>query len=1500
MPVNEFFITYFARKFLDSAWNKVKKNLKTSSLENALKQSCSKVALLTGSDTITSYTYQALLAEEGILEQETLHFQLEDFFKKKHFPSKEDLFASLITTWKARRCHLKETSEPDFFFNLTELEITPILREIANIFYDEIVQIKVFRQKAIIKMLQEVHSNLNLNNEIELTKINEQDLANSFLKSSSALLSWPITLGSEKWLERSEISILIDNILRRPISTTLLLGKPGTGKSALLAVLGQKLQSDNILFLAIKADKIPKSIDDPESLKNHFNLPYSVNSCLRFLSKNRKVVLIIDQLDALSELVDRKTERLNVLLNLVQDVSGIKNVHVVCSSRLFEYRHDTRLTSIDAENLNLELPSWNSVNEVLVDSKVSLTNISDEFQTLLTVPLHLKLFLDLELKNPSEVSVTSLYGLLELLWEKRVLCDHSGARGELIKNLTNEMAKSEELWVARAFADNYQIALIDLIREEILADEHSMSIAFRHQTYFDFSRARIFASGEESLSVQVIQNQDSLFIRPILLASLEYLKNANRNNYHNELLALWKNVNLRNHLYILLIEYLASIELPDSTEISCLIPLIKEEKKCDRIFKNMAGSIGWFDVIKKALLPEFMSQPLQGAYLTLPVLEGALVFSEYDVLKLVKDRWIPDLTYDNLSIQLLQKIKRWSEETVALIELISQRSDVWGIENITDIVSQDRPELASKIVRAVFDRKLKKAEEKDKAKPITTPPTENSSPEEHMKYMVEYEPYKEQKRLLEDRNYWHGLSLIAESSPESFLKHMWPWFLVLIGRICGSKTVNRPEYIDDGCLATDVDYEFAYEDGPVQVIKTAITKLSKIDEVAFVDFFKMNVDSPYLAIHIQLCTGLINIVSSQTDLVFNYITSDSRRLAIGGISDVHKQTVVLISSVFSYLSVEQRNTLEKKILEWNKYSETCLRDEATDRRDINKWTRQHRLRLLRAIPVEYLSRTAKKIFDEEERAFPGLNNWDFHIEEGGIVGSPMSASQMLKAKDRDVRNLFNIIDDSTGWDYPKTKPTSHRMSGGVIQASRAFEEFAQNDPNRAINIISSFEPGKHEIPCGMGLTGLAKSGIESKDLFQLLKDLSSKGFISSSFRLRATDALEIVAKSNDGLPNEIVEILESWILFIEEPLQEDVAQEKPKEKTNSILWETGGIHFLPGGRDRIFSTIAVGYLNQKPSNVDGWHGVLQRALKYEKHPDVWKSITGHMHYLFNGDRDKATRIYNNVMSMYDEVLLSTQGVYAVARVMRNIDDQTIIHKWLERYFSANWHLGSHAFGELSVLHLTQKPEDSHVRKILFNQLDNAQNVPVHRGATATASANWHSRLCQPLCTEVILKLYESDDEITQINLQKIFKYGEEILLNDVMKEIIYSYLNNNLLTARSAESLVGGIEYATAAEPEFVCQVCNSVLDACSEKTDGLATSASYWIESIVSISLTLQRIPDFKSRGLLLFERLLENNISEAESALELLDRKPRTKQLPLSRRRRRLKRINKSRPVN
>ncbi len=335
---------------------------------------------------------------------------------------------------------------------------------------------------------------------------NVADVEVTFREQSVSLLSWPTTLGKDKWIERPEFAVLAGRIASQLSGVTLLVGSPGSGKSALLARLGQTINASGGLTLALKVDKLDPRIDSAGKLAEVLQLPALVVDCVTTLSKQRKVVVLLDQLDALADLVDLKSGRLNVILYLIHHLHGLPNVHVVCSCRAFEYHHDSRLAAIEAAVIDLHLPTWEQVASELAALKINALAWPEPLQELLRVPQHLKVFLERFKDTTEDLIFTSYQQMLEDLWRKSVL-DHEDRdrRSSLLFAIANIIAERESLWVPFALFE-MELPLIESLEAAglLARAEGGSRIGFQHQTVFEFVRARAFAGGSESLAEFVL------------------------------------------------------------------------------------------------------------------------------------------------------------------------------------------------------------------------------------------------------------------------------------------------------------------------------------------------------------------------------------------------------------------------------------------------------------------------------------------------------------------------------------------------------------------------------------------------------------------------------------------------------------------------------------------------------------------------------------------------------------------------------------------------------------------------------------------------------------------------------------------------------------------------------------------------------------------------------------------------------------------------------------
>ena len=419
------------------------------------------------------------------------------------------------------------------------------------------------------------------------------------------------------------------------------------------------------------------------------------------------VLLILDQVDALARYIDLRTERLNVLLNLVRRLGRTHNVHIVVSSRTFEFQHDSRLQSVYAESVTLELPPWNVVLQILASHGVHAAGWPQG-----------RTGVDAVAAGPGDLPETPraprLRGIHELPDHARPLVERTPARTrkrcplESACNRDRQLhAEEESLWLATARFDE-KTSDVDALEAAGIFTRLGQKVGFTHQTLFDYALARNFAREPGRLRSYVLTRQESLFLRPKLWAALTYLRDAEPKAYQGELEAVWNAPKLRRHLRYLLIEFIGQQAEPTDREALLMEQALQLQEERWTAYRALTGSPGWFERFGSNFVADCMSESDGSADQMVGVLSGAWAFAGDDVVCLLLDRWAPEIHHDLRSWTVLERAPHWSEEALELARTIVSRTEMasFSIDHVTATIGAVQPEVALHLNRAYLDRQL--------------------------------------------------------------------------------------------------------------------------------------------------------------------------------------------------------------------------------------------------------------------------------------------------------------------------------------------------------------------------------------------------------------------------------------------------------------------------------------------------------------------------------------------------------------------------------------------------------------------------------------------------------------------------------------------------------------------------------------------------------------------------------------------------------------------------
>jgi len=1282
----------------------------------------------------------------------------------------------------------------------------------------------------------------------------DDNIREQFALASRDLLSWPTTLPGNHWLERAEVATLVDQVRSKEKSLTLVLGPPGCGKSALLARVAEVLQEQEILLLAIKADLT--NVVDRKALNIHLNLPADIVACVRKLASTQKVVVLIDQLDALAELVVLHTSRLRVILDLIQQLSDHANVHVVASCRSFERRHSLQLKHItDTNEITLDLPAWDAVAEVLSARGISTNAWNASMREDLRSPHALCLFLEMVQETDASGLLHGYQAMLEKLWKLKVLSDSTGARRQLLIRLAEAMAEAERLWLPRSRYEQHTQILDQLVGAGILADDPNR-IGFRHQTMFEFVRAKIFVEIPGGLSNTVIAKQNSLKVRPQLWHALAYMRVADRSSYWEELKKLW-HADLRKHLKQLLIDFLGQLADPDSNEAALFFSNFEDEWFQPRILAAATGNHAWFERMKAHYLPMAMALPQNAAWKSVWLLREAIIFAQDDVRSLVAQQWLPFPDRDELIWALLQNFKIWTPIDIDWLCRIVGRTqfNAASVNGFASMISTQAPDLAPRLIGAYLVAEWQRLSAIKVVAGVASTQYASDSPK---------------KALLNSNghNAFYDLVAIAEAAPESFLHEIWPWFIDAINEI--SDPVHPFVVVYRSCHLMYDDFDASdsrLENHIVSAFVSAIDGIADTHPEKMVLFAKQNSHHELMLVHRLIARGLARSAAVTAAFGAKYLAADARRLVLGNHRDAHGESAALIAAVSIYLSNEQMLDLEQSIVRF-RYYQHLPDDGAQSKKDRIKWDRGHRRHLLNAFPRNRLTAHTRRLLDEEMRANLGSG---FSSRSTGIyrVESPVSTKQMQRAKEKDILNLFAQLTS------PARQYRSGPKSGGVREAGQALQEMAKAEPARAIGLAREFKAQSDAVPVGNILCGLSESGIEASKIFALIGELVGRGFSGLKFRRNASWAIQKCVSSEAPLPENLFLTLEKWLE--ENPVHlplKDGNEAKEHEGKHAILFGFGAFNILPDGNYPILLALSAGCMRSESPQSSRWLEILTRHAIRPESPEVWASMSRDMAFLEMIERKPAEAFIGSLLSMHAGILNYRDGVHMIA-IARRWAGSDAIRSWLETILAHPSAIARQGAGELLVIQHIIETANNWTGELLDAQIADQTAHSTQVGIAFAAAEFWHEPRYRKSIQSILIKLLASEQVLVLNALSGIF-FERELPPDLATYEMLECLMDRPAAMQHlNRENLCEALLTVIDAKPELVGALATILLFQSIQNSD--AESIGYSIEeTFVTIALKLQELGGVHSLcGAAMFEQLLEINSVAARVVTNDLDKR-------------------------
>lgn len=484
--------------------------------------------------------------------------------------------------------------------NSTDLDL--VIRSNTNIIQKYFTLEKVIDEKSI----QQLKNHLG----IDYSKEKVAELAKN-ASLSIAGIKKHFGNNSSSIIHRSEVKNII-NWLQTPLkqnqdNIAVVSGNAGLGKSVVISQLYNLLRLKSIPTICLKADRL--AFDTVEELGRESGFSTDFYTFMdQFMSYEPEVVLIIDQIDALSQSLSSNMKPLGMYDRVIRRYANYPKVRIVVSCRTYDLNYDPIINAYSNKiNFIIKPLEINELKEVLSSNNISSDKLSPELLGLLSIPLHLDVFLKVYSDNLEISTIKSIQDLYRELWNLRINSNRSEKSIDidfqlvvkLVFGIASQMYENQSINILDDyFADSFPREL-EYLSTEGLVIRRDNHLEFFHQTFFDYCVARNSVTSNEDLRATIKERHQGLFLRSKIQQILNYKRGVNVSGYIKDIQAILADCQIRFHIKILVLQYVAFQDSPLIQEQQFIEQIFKDDKKFKDIFISLYHGDGWLNIYIK-------------------------------------------------------------------------------------------------------------------------------------------------------------------------------------------------------------------------------------------------------------------------------------------------------------------------------------------------------------------------------------------------------------------------------------------------------------------------------------------------------------------------------------------------------------------------------------------------------------------------------------------------------------------------------------------------------------------------------------------------------------------------------------------------------------------------------------------------------------------------------------------------------------------------------------
>jgi hypothetical protein len=775
----------------------------------------------------------------------------------------------------------------------------------------------------------------------------------------------------------------------------VVLGAPGGGKSAVMLQIAEACLDKGWPVLAFRLDDLPAKLS-AKQLQEALDLPLSPAACMARASAGKPALVIIDQLDAVSQYSGRTGSLFDRVASFVEELRAhrLRNpIHLVISCREVDWRHDgrfkplhrTRSANKDEGIHKVESLTDDEIRSILESSGLDAATFSPrQREQLLRRPQYLALLIE---TNPDASSVRGIVTpkhLFDAYWSKKqndlalALPSLVGNPWfEILKRITDTLAETAlalapsvpasddedaPLAVKRSSLDRFPPPVINWMLTNGVLSEGNRRVRFGHESFFDYCFARFFEQRGQSILQYLLESEQTLIQRGQLRQVLAYQRDEHIETYLASVQELLTCDAIRPHLKHLLVSVLCEVPEPKDSEWDLIAPRIVEALADFDGGVTTSVSCQLFYAFHNSL-PLFKISCEKGAFAGWLQQSGPLAIERlFRVLvkhqkNAQRDVWLliePLLEDERYRTQLdwLSHFCRASDsrETFEWLLAVMRRNSASDEKkpsqydrfySLTDDLAKNKPEWLAEWLAAVIQERVK------------------------VQSVHSYELLRGEDLSSEK------LGPSVAQSPRAFLDYVLP---AVLAAIQAGHMMDFGNWSESYCESDDGFHYTSPDEAVFTSLMKSLHRVLQIDSEYALRILRMLSDSDLPVMQRLHAAVLCHDDEMCAPLAADYLAVHPRAFCVTFKGKV--AACEMLKTHTSRFTEDQLMAIESAIMQsWPEHQNKRQENYGTDspKSCLGNWRGHQQMRLLRAIPLERLSKAAKSRLEEWERKFDSVN-----------------------------------------------------------------------------------------------------------------------------------------------------------------------------------------------------------------------------------------------------------------------------------------------------------------------------------------------------------------------------------------------------------------------------------------------------------------------------------------------------------------------------------------------